>query len=462
MFCGKFFPTFAVAKTEDALSRGLRQKQTENMNRMILTAAALVCVLFQAYAQRVLTVDEMFSLAESNNRSISAYRIAEEEAAENVRVAKNGRLPSIEASLSASYLGDGWLSDRNFRNGTNAPMPHFGNNFALKATQVIYAGGAVSSEVEIAGLQAQVARLRSSDNRQDVRFLLLGYYLGIWQLRNRATVYRQNIRQTELLVEDIMAAYGQGTALKSDMTRYRLQLESLRLGLTETENDMDILNHQLATAIGLDPSVRIEVDTTFLERPLARLDEEYWQDVAAVSPAMQLADKSVEIGEESVRLARSEKLPSLAVVAGDNFDGPIVIEVPPINKNFNYWYAGIGIRYDFDALFKAGKKVRSAKAAVAKASKERDMAMEHLSNEVHSAYVKLDEAYSRLETRKTSLALAEENYEEVRYRYLNGLVLVTDMLDGSNTKLQAELDLVNARIGIVYQYCLLQRTAGLL
>lgn len=158
----------------------------------------------------------------------------------------------------------------------------------------------------------------------------------------------------------------------------------------------------------------------------------------------------------------SEKLPSLAVVAGDNFDGPIVIEVPPINKNFNYWYAGVGIRYDFDALFKAGKKVRSAKAAVARASKERDMAMEHLSNEVHSAYVKLDEAYSRLETRKTSLALAEENYEEVRYRYLNGLVLVTDMLDGSNTKLQAELDLVNARIGIVYQYCLLQRTAGLL
>ena len=58
--------------------------------------------------------------------------------------------------------------------------------------------------------------------------------------------------------------------------------------------------------------------------------------------------------------------------------------------------------------------------------------------------------------------MAEENYEEVRYRYLNGLVLVTDMLDGSNTKLQAELDLVNARIGIVYQYCLLQRTAGLL
>ena len=121
------------------MSRGLRQKQTENMNRMILTAAALVCVLFQAYAQRVLTVDEMFSLAESNNRSISAYRIAEEEAAENVRVAKNGRLPSIEASFSASYLGDGWLSDRNFRNGTNAPMPHFGNNFALKATQAIYA-----------------------------------------------------------------------------------------------------------------------------------------------------------------------------------------------------------------------------------------------------------------------------------------------------------------------------------
>ena len=435
--------------------------------RTLLTASlALMLCPPLAYAQtdarHPLTLEQLFTLADRNSKSLRPAVTGVAEAGQAVEAAQRARLPDINASLSGSFLGNGCLIDRDLGSGMKAPMPHWSNNFALEVTQVIYAGGAVSSEVEIAGLQAQVARLRSSDNRQDVRFLLLGYYLGIWQLRNRATVYRQNIRQTELLVEDIMAAYGQGTALKSDMTRYRLQLESLRLGLTETENDMDILNHQLATAIGLDPSVRIEVDTTFLERPLARLDEEYWQDVAAVSPAMQLADKSVEIGEESVRLARSEKLPSLAVVAGDNFDGPIVIEVPPINKNFNYWYAGIGIRYDFDALFKAGKKVRSAKAAVARASKERDMEMEHLSNEVHSAYVKLDEAYSRLETRKTSLALAEENYEEVRYRYLNGLVLVTDMLDGSNTKLQAELDLVNARIGIVYQYCLLQRTAGLL
>ena len=46
------------------------------------------------------------------------------------------------------------------------------------------------------------------------------------------------------------------------------------------------------------------------------------------------------------------------------------------------------------------------------------------------------------------------------YRYLNGLSLVTDMLDASNIQLSSELELTNARIGILYQYYLLKRTIG--
>ena len=37
-------------------------------------------------------------------------------------------------------------------------------------------------------------------------------------------------------------------------------------------------------------------------------------------------------------------------------------------------------------------------------------------------------------------------------RYRNGMALLTDMLDAGNMKLTADLGLVNARIGILYQY----------
>lgn len=50
-------------------------------------------------------------------------------------------------------------------------------------------------------------------------------------------------------------------------------------------------------------------------------------------------------------LVRAGRRPNIGLVAANNFDGPILIEVPPIDKNFNYWYVGIGISYKFDCSF---------------------------------------------------------------------------------------------------------------
>ena len=87
----------------------------------------------------------------------------------------------------------------------------------------------------------QVSELEYRKNRQDVRFLLLGHYLDLYQLHNQQVVYQKNIEQTRLLVKDMQAAYRQGTALKSDITRYELQLQNLELGLTSTLNQIDVL-----------------------------------------------------------------------------------------------------------------------------------------------------------------------------------------------------------------------------
>ena len=150
-------------------------------------------------------------------------------------MARNALLPSIDVSLSASYLGDAWLSDRDFSNGENAPMPHFGNNFAIEASQVLYTGGAITNRIAVAKLQQQLAQLDKEKNKQDIRFLLVGNYLEMYKLRNQTEVYRKNIEQTRKLVADIHAKQSQGLALKNDITRYELQLKSLELALTQIQ-----------------------------------------------------------------------------------------------------------------------------------------------------------------------------------------------------------------------------------
>jgi outer membrane protein TolC len=67
-----------------------------------------------------------------------------------------------------------------------------------------------------------------------------------------------------------------------------------------------------------------------------------------------------------------------------------------------------------------------------------------------------------LETEEKNVELATENYRIVENRYNNQLALLTDMLDASTAKLDAEVRLVNARVNIIYYYYLLKQNSGTL
>lgn len=168
------------------------------------------------YAQeRVFTLDELFSLADKNSKSIRLHQLVIREAEQGIKVARNAYLPSLSVRAEATYIGDGCMTDRDFSNAVHADMPHWGNSFVVKAQQTIYAGGSIQSSVKQSKLQKQAAEQTHLDNRQNLRFLLAGYYLDLFQLRNQERVYRKNIEQTHLLVKDMQAAYQQGTALKT-------------------------------------------------------------------------------------------------------------------------------------------------------------------------------------------------------------------------------------------------------
>lgn len=405
-------------------------------------------------------IDEMFALADENNASIRGFRYAESAATEVVKTARNDRLPSIDFSASASLLGDGRLWDRDFSNGMNASIPRFGNNFAFEAAQVIYAGGAVSAGVAMSELKLQSALAEAEQNRQNIRFLLVGNYLELCKLDNQTEIYRKNIEQTQRLLADIRARQQEGLAIRNDITRYELQLQRLELALTQTGNSRAIINDRLATALSIDPKQHIEPDRTVIESLPSVQVESQWQQTAANAPLMRLASLGVAQSKQAIKLAQAERIPSISLFAGDHLDGPITIEVPPLNKNFNYWYVGVGLNFKISSLYKSGRNVRRAKFASQQAEAFEQLAAENLQSDVREAYIRFDEAFIVCRMQEKNLELAEQNYEVVHNRFLNDLALITDMLDADNARLNAELDVANARIGILFNYYRLQKVAG--
>jgi outer membrane protein TolC len=169
-----------------------------------------------------------------------------------------------------------------------------------------------------------------------------------------------------------------------------------------------------------------------------------------------------QMARQELRLAKSEMLPKVAVVAADNFSGPFTYDLPPIDKNINFWYVGVGVKYPISSLFKQNKKVEQAKVRTLQAEQNHAVTAEQLNNQVQQAYTYYQQAYVELETQQKSVELAQQNYQVVNERYLSQLALITDMIDASNIKLNAELNEVDARIGIIFAYYRLKYIAGTL
>ncbi len=427
-----------------------------------------------SYAQQRMSLQSLFDLADQQNQRIKVSEVALKAAEEGVASAKSAMLPSVEFSVQGSYTGNAILMSRGFstsgtteyvvpglgpqqvQNGKQ-PTPHWGNSFTAHVSQVIYAGGAIRSGIEMARLGCQLAELDVEKNRQEVRFLLTGYYLDLCKLQNQLQVIEKNIELTEKVIEQMKARREQGMVLKNDITRYELQLQSLQLTKTQIVDAQKIIRHQLSTAIHLSEGEGFEADTQSLEEEELALktltSEELWQQKASENNIdVRRASLATEMSEQKVKNTRAASRPSVAVVAENNLFGPYTSDLIPKNANVNVWFVGIGVKYNLSSLWKNKHNIRKARHENTQARERVQLARECIENGVQACYTNLLTSSVEVRTQEKQVELADQNYMVVKNRYDNDLALLTDMLDASNMKLSADMALVNARINMLYNY----------
>ena len=443
---------------------------------IVLIAKGFLCVPICAQENTVqtMTLTALYDIADRQSRKVRVSEVALQAAEEGVAAAKSALLPSVDLSLQGSYTGNAFMLSRGFSgNGTTdyivpgvgvipvangkQDTPHWGNSFTAQVSQVVYAGGAIRSGIRMAELGKEMAELDVEKNRQEIHFLLTGYYLDLCKLDNQIEVVRSNIALTHKEIEQMKARREQGTVLQNDITRYELQLQSLELTLTKLTDAFSIINHQLVTTLHLPEQTVIAPDKSQLDSEIDALAaitaQETWQKTAADNNlGIRQATVASSLAEQKVKQAKAESLPSVAVVAENRLFGPYTQDLIPKDCNVNVWFVGIGIKYSLGSLWKNQHNIRKARIEHLQSQEALSLAHEEVEKGVQASYTNLSTSYTEVKTQQKQVELANQNYSVVQNRYQNDLALLTDMVDAANMKLSAEMALVNARIGMLYNF----------
>lgn len=441
---------------------------------LIVEGAFSVPIYAQERAVQTMTLTTLYNLADQQSQKVRVSEVALRATDEEVAAAKSALLPSVDLSLQGSYTGNAFMLSRGFSsNGTTdylvpglgvVPVangkqdtPHWGNSFTAQVSQVVYAGGAIRSGIRMAELGREMAELDVEKNRQEVRFLLTGYYLDLCKLDNQVEVVRQNIALTQKEIEQMKACRGEGTVLQNDITRYEFQLQSLELTLRKLIDASTIINHQLVTTLHLPERTVIVPDKDELDTNINALSaiaaQETWQQAASDNNlGIRQATVATNLAEQKVKQAKAASLPSVAIVAENQLFGPYTQDLIPKDCNVNVWFVGIGVKFSLGSLWKNKHNIRKARIEHQQSQEALALAREGVENGVQANYTNLLTSYTEVKTQQKQVELANQNYSVVQNRYQNDLALLTDMVDASNMKLSAEIALVNARISMLYHF----------
>lgn len=413
-------------------------------------------------AQKTLrmTIDELFTRVEQSNVDVKAAQKDVNISRQLEKTAKAKQLPDISLEAEINYLGDATILERDFTNPTRSSMPHLGNSLSVSLYQPLYAGGRITAEIRKTKYQTQIASTDLKIVTDDIKIKVLDCYLKLLKNSNLLSVYEENIKLTKQLISEMKARSEQGLALSNDVTRYELNLSNLTYDRNIIADAVEHLNYSLMVYLGLDEGTMIEPHLDSSNMNMPDLGLEHWKMESEMSPRLKRSDLTYSQAKNEEQILRSQMLPTIGLTAGNNLDGPVTNGRPVLDNNINTWWVGIKLSMNLSALYKNKNSLKAAKTETAKQIDNRQAQKEEIDRNVDQVYKYYTEACAQVETQKKNVELANENYRIVSQRYSADLSLLTDMLDASNAKLDAEVRLVNASVNVVFYYYQLKYISG--
>jgi outer membrane protein len=410
----------------------------------------------------ILTVDSLFQLLQANSKQLERSRQEFLYRRQVTEIAKSERLPEVAAGANIGYFSNIAILNPDYSYSNTVHSPHVDNNYSVDAQETLFSGGYKQERIRKAELSEQLAQLDIQRNEQEIKLLLLGEYLHLFQLHNELSIYRLNIELAERRLSDIRHLRAEGLLTSNDSIRSALLIADLSLGLEEAENETSVVNRELCVVLGLPAQTMISPDTAVIDQTLQTLPLDDYFAAAKGQPLLKEAMIREKMSARNIAIANAAKFPTVSLYAGDALQRPFLFTPNPINIYFAAYQVGISLKYDISSIYHAKEHVQLARIELAQKRVETADQEQKTEIAVYTAFIKLKEARAHVQTLRLSKSLAIDNYRIVEEKYVNQLAQITDVLDASTARLAADLRLNNARVDVAYEWYRLQQAVGVL
>ncbi len=397
-----------------------------------------------------------FAITSNPDNFIAQKRI--EEAQATAAMAKATDYPLV--NLSAEYAQ------------TNTPMYSFGNilnqgafdntidfndpgrtdNLNLKAEIAyrLYNGGRDMAEIEAAEAATDISRSNLVAVHQRLGFEVIKTFQAIIQAEEMVKVRQAALEAITASLNVGKARYDAGDLLREDLLNLDLQQSRASEDLILSQHNLELTKRSFLNLLGLHVGeVTLSNDNATPQQIPDSIDFQNRQEL------IQLRGLEL-VSLAQLKKAEGDGLPTVDAFASYQIDGGLVLE-----EAGDSWMAGVKMNYNlFDGKRTSSTvaKMRARLLEIQGLIKKTELA---LNLEIQQAELDYQQAEKRLSVTEKMVSVAEEGTRLRRARFVEGVILASDLIDFEMRLSDAQARQLTARARYQVAIANLRRVAGL-
>ena len=406
------------------------------------------------------TLAELIDLAQSHNPETRVAWEAAKARAASLGIARAALFPTMSAVVLAGTLRDAALIGQYFHRQTIGLFEP-----VLHVEYLVFDLGGRGGAIDEAKANLLASDLAFNDTHRKIIFAVASAYYNLLNAQGQREAAEVSLKNAQTVAEDAQNRLDNGLATKPDQLEAAAAEAQADYDLQAAIGAEDIARGNLATSMGLNPDIRIQVQPiSELPLPATMVDstDQAIDRAFAERPDLQEQLARVRAANASIKQARSAFFPSLSF-SGDGGLARAYGQqdlLPGGYAQGEYWNVGLELKWTLFDGTRREHQMAEALAEKRSAQAEADALRDQIANEVWAAYTDMKTALRQQQSAAALLAASEQSYEAAHESYGYGVRSLLDVVSAQKALAQARSEDVFARSQLLLQVANLSFRTG--
>ena len=429
-------------------------------------------------AQTPLTLQQAINLGLENSKALHSSLMRVQTADAKSSEVNTMRFPSLKFGGSYAHLSDvppfqASIPANSFGPGFPLQTVTFPlsqtilNNYNIRLTlqQPLFTGFRVDKSADMAEYSAQAQNEDYKRDKVELIYTIKQSYWNLFKAREFKKVVDENVQQVQAHLNDIQNMMKQGMVTNNEVLKVEVQLSNVKLLQIEMNNNAQLAEIALNSAIGQPLSTEISLSST----PVVPEGQsiEVSQDVNSLvktalgnRPEMKAMKLRIDAADAGITAAKSGWYPQVYLVGNYYYARPNQRYVPAQDLFKDSWDISVSASFD---IWNWGTTIHQTQQAQAQYEQTKDglgQLEDGITLEVTQSYLNLKQAQEKISVSQQAAGQAGENYRVTNEKFKLGLALNSDLIDAEVALLQAKTNYTQALVDFELAQAKLQKSLG--